>query len=294
MKILQTKLPLMACATVFGALALNFNAANAAVVTDATIVLGAGSIDPAGARTITTTATGSTAKNTLEALSGFGAVRYFRDSSSNTFAGSGATNYLSFTNIAVPDIQFTLSGNNANQASVGAGGIFHYGTSRFGSNLAGEFIFLQNGFSVSASSYTYTIDFGNWNGTTFDSAVNSVAASGFTLTGVSPQSTVSTVFFNGAGGTLSTQTAAGGTHTPTFGPDTGLDIYFGFSVANPTLSNSIGSIAITISQASASSNDLMGFDDIGFTAVVPEPSTLLLGAFAGLLALIARLRRRTA
>ena len=79
MKILQTKLPLHACATVFSALALNFNAANAAVVTDATIspgsvVAGSGAIDPTGGRTISTDATGSTARNTLEALSGFGAV----------------------------------------------------------------------------------------------------------------------------------------------------------------------------------------------------------------------------
>ncbi len=191
MKLLQTKLPLIACATVFGTLALHFNTAKATVVTDATIspgsvAAGSGAIDPTGGRTISTDATGSTTKNTLEALSGFGAVRYFRDGSSNTFAGNNATNYLAFTNVSLPDIRFTLSGNFANQASVGAGGTFNYGTSRFGSNLAGEFIALQNVFSTAASSYTYTIDFGNWNGTTFDGSVNSVAASGFTLTGVSP------------------------------------------------------------------------------------------------------------
>jgi hypothetical protein len=267
--------PRAAC--VLAALLLSAVSLKAAVPPDPALSTGANSIDPSGGLGITTNASGSTAKSTLEGLSGFGVVQNF------TGAAAG-TNVLSFSDASTADVKISFSGTDL-APSTG-----NHSTSSSFFTSAGSGMFISSNNNAGGGSIITTIDFGSWNGSTFDSSVNAVSAAAFTLSGPTSRfarvTSISASFLSNAGTELSVQTV-----TPSYGTNPGL--YFGYQAE---AGQSIGSIVLTVNVSSFTSGDtqvILGLDDLGFAAAaIPEPSTATLGMGAAAMMGALVLKRR--
>ncbi|MFA6960829.1 MAG: PEP-CTERM sorting domain-containing protein [Opitutaceae bacterium] len=250
-----------------GAILLAVPAVHAITLTDPTL---AGTIDPTGASDITVNAGSSTAKSTLEGLSGFGVIQ--------SFTGfTGGTNQIAFTDTSRADLQLSFSGTGVNSASGSELTNAGYVTS----GLSGTRLVSDN--RTSAHNVIQTIDFGSWNGSTFDSTAITTTAVGFTLTGLTANfdrlGSISASFLSDSGSVLSTQSVSGTTLT-----GSSQSIYFGFQASG---SDTIGSVVITLNinaKVASEGQVILGLDDLGFTtSSIPEPSSY--AALAGLLSL---------
>jgi len=229
---------------------LGLSSIHAAVITDTALATSPGTatadlINPLGISL--TTATGATAEATFEAIENLQVIQAF---SSSLTAG---TNVFAFTDGDLPDIQTSFSsGASASGARLPNGSFVSSGSDsmRIQGDRAGQF--------------SMTIDFGIWNGVSFESTGATASAAAFTLVGTTSStaefSGFSAAFLDEADATITTLTLSG-----TSG-------YFGYQSATP-----IGSIVITFNPVGSNDGPL-GFDDLAFvaTAAVPEPSTTAL------------------
>ena len=213
-------------------------------------------IDPIGSVEVNITAPGSTPKTVLQEQEGFGVIQ--------TFTGfTGGTNVVSFTDPNQPDIQISFSGD--------------YGSSRGDNFTNADFVTsgssgirIPVSNSYASTGLSATIDFGEWDGESFDSNINSVAAAGFTIGAPTERfdriTSISAQFLDPEAGVLTTQTI---TTSALSGSSQGL--YFGYAAES---GSSIGSIVLTVnvSVGSAELTPLLGLDDIGYTPI-PEPSS---------------------
>lgn len=244
--------------------------AHAIVLTDPAL---GSTIDLAGGRDITMSATGSTAKSTLEGLAGFGVVQ--------TFTGfAPGANVIAFTDPLRADLRISFSGNTSANT-----GNELTNTSFITSGTSG--VRVDNSNIAGAMTVTGLIDFGSWNGSAFDSSVNAVSAVGFTLAAPSSNlvrlNSITTSFLDVDGNVLSTQTISG--------VNSGNQ---GFYFAHATGGTSISSVqfVVSINDNSVGTTALiLGLDDIGFTAI-PEPSAAAALFGLGVLTLAACRRRR--
>jgi hypothetical protein len=250
-----------------GAILLAVPAVHAFTLTDPTL---AGTIDPTGSRDITVNAGSSTAKSTLEGLSGFGVIQ--------SFTGfTGGTNQIAFADTSRADLQLSFSGTGVNSAS----GLELTNPGFVTSGTSGTRLVSDN--RTGAHTVIQAIDFGSWNGSTFDSTAITTTAVGFTLTGLSANfdrlGSISASFLSDAGTVLSTQSVSG---TTLIGSNQ--SIYFGFQASG---SDTIGSVVITLNinaKVASEGQVILGLDDLGFTtSSIPEPSSF--AAIAGLLSL---------
>lgn len=237
----------------------------AGTLTDPTLVTGSNAIDPPNAVQVNLTATDATPKETLTALTGFGAVQTF----GNFTAG---TNVISFTDANRADVQFTYTGDvaaNIGEELVNAAFV----------TSASSGVRLQSSNPTSAPtahSFTVTIDFGDWNGSVFDGAGQATQAAGFTIASTDTRwervETISVDFLDSSGGSLLTS-------AQTISPDASTTAaYFGYEA---DAGNAIGSIVINVDiksiTESSTTSPVFGLDDFGFTSnPVPEPGSLSL------------------
>lgn len=254
---------------------------NGQVVNDPFYVTGSDAIDPPGRMEVTLVAPGATAKSTLTALSGFGAVQDYGGFTGNASVGSDRV--ITFTDTELPAIQFTFGGTVRTSSSATLNnGDFATSRTAFASALrlqpwggAGNTISLQ-------------IDFGSYADDAFTYAATGqgVSAVGFTLSGqydMLTASGISITYRDADGNTLSSQTLAQSSYpTATIAGYTGYEITGG--------QGPIASVLITYEAAEG--GPTFGFDDLGFTAYIPEPSQMSLGILSVLLFLRHILRTR--
>jgi hypothetical protein len=249
---------------------------------------GVNAIDPTGAGELTTntamTPVNATSKATLVATSGFGAVQNFT-------GFTNGTNILSFSDINLPDVQFSFSGSNL---SVNTGSAINNQNFVTSPDPGGAFtgVRLERTGNNSVQTMTATITFGDWNGSAFTAATTGSAVAprtvGFTFTGLGNRmymfDSIIATFKDLSGGTLSTQSLTGLNIDNNATVNAGLIGYQG---------SQVGSVALTITTKATSpgyaATPIVGIDDFGF-AVVPEPSTWARLAFS-LTAMVLRRRR---
>ncbi len=267
--------PLLAAA-LFAVPALSPLAAQAAVIhTDYTLGT---VIDPLGEREdVDVSDAGATAQTVLEARSDLNVIQDFRQANAPGSVTTGIDNIYEFTDALLPDIALDFESNGR---SGSAGASANAGTSGTNNNENGmRFIGNSNSNDV-----VFTIDFGNYDGTNFNSLANPVQAAGFTLINLPTRSTLTVQFLGDDDTTvLSTQTITGLVETGDL-----TDTYFGFqSMLNP-----IGKIVVTRSITSGNQAFDTILDDLAFShaVAVPEPASLALLGLGGLL--LAGKRRR--
>jgi hypothetical protein len=247
----------------------------AAVLTDPTLTSGANAIDPAGGRAITHTASGSTPEATLEGISGFSGIHDFTGFEDRTDSLSG--NIISFSDASLPDIRFTSTGGDPGFTGYDAGNNGGYVIS------SGSVVILRE--NSSSGALTYSIEFGDYTGSTFTPNLNAVEAAGFVISNATSGQSYTVDFRNTSGSSLSQQT---------FAPVNGNNIYFGYQAVGATsvANDGIARIDILIDN-SGTSSAFIGFDDLGFSpAVIPEPSTLALLGLSGVALYVAGRRRK--
>ena len=253
--------------TAFTLVGLVGTAAQAAVVVDPTLTgPGADTFDPAGFEEVDFTPS----TDTMADLEARADIRSIQD-----FAGfATGNNTFSFTDATVPDIQFRLSGSagdNAGQA-----------LNQSNAKTSGGFSYTIDSTANTPASI-FTIDFGSFEGGTFNSNTNAVAAAGFTLAQVaSPDIAYNIQFQTDAGVTLETVNFVGSIEP---GQASGGSEFF-VGLDNGAAAT-IGQIVI--SRTGSTFNN--GLDDFGFTVVIPEPASF---ALLGLGALCLMPRRRRA
>ena len=244
-------------------------AASAAVIVDPTLTgPGPDTFDPPGFEEVDITPSPSDSMATLEARSD---IRSIQD-----FAGfATGDNTFSFTDATVPDIQFRISGTSGDNAG-------RQLTQANAQSSAGA------AYTIDATANTpaavVTIDFGSFDGGTFNSNTNAVAAAGFTLNQIGQANAFNIQFQTDAGVTLETVTFSGlaGNNPDPNNNATAADYFIGFESSTFNIGQ------IVISRTGSTFNS--GLDDFGFTVVIPEPASFaLLGL--GTLCLMPRRRR---
>jgi hypothetical protein len=240
-------------------------------------VTGANAIDPADARSVgNNNASGSTAQSVLEGLAGFGAIQDFSGFTGNT-TKSNEYIFNNVTDTTLPDIRITYTGEITS-------GLVAISNPSFSTSPDSSMRLPGTGEGV----YGMSIQLGSWSGTALTTGTDlGVAAFGFTLSGRYGQvNSVTFTYYDALNNVLSTQLA----------PDTGVSgqstaaVYTGYQITSGQ--NAISRVEISVNPISTTSNGLFGLDDIGFTAMVPEPSALLLAA--GALPLCCLRRRKEA
>jgi MYXO-CTERM domain-containing protein len=253
-------------------------------------------VDPAGGQTVDYFA-GPAVTRPLTVIQNFTGVTPagVATSFSRADAVSAAGQVIYFDDVSLPDLRFTASGNQAGNA---------FDANNSGTSSGGTFsgLNLRSGTGEVERSAVLTIDFGDYNGTTFNAAANGVPAAAFTVSEMEQFERATVQFFDGTT-LLATQTVAGvarvetspnvfveGAADPAATPPAANDAYFGYTAAP---GESIDRIVLTYTTTATTANSpndrapTGALDDLGF-ASVPEPA--LLGV-AGLGA-IALLRRK--
>jgi len=262
---------LIAVFTISGGAAL----AATITITDPGRVTGADAIDPADAKAVgNDNASGSTAQSVLEGLPGFGAIQSFGGFTGNS---TTANEYIfdNVTDATLPDLRIVYTGAISS-------GVVAISNTTFSTSASSSMRLPGSGTGL----YGLTIQLGAWNGTSLATGSNlGVSAFGFTLSGRFGQvNSVTFTYYDALNNVLSTQSA----------PDTGISgdstaaVYSGYQTSSGQ--NAISRVEISVNPISTTNNGLFGLDDVGFTAMVPEPSALILAA--GALPLWMRRRRK--
>lgn len=215
----------------------------------------------------------------------FSAVQIWGDTGTQWLGGTDTANGLknndgimSFSDGTLPDVRFSFSGTPS--SSAGALISNNYAFSSAPSEQSSMRVIA--GSNSEPVSTTLTIDFGNWNGSIFDSSVNAVSAAGFTLNSTEARwndlDSLSVTFYDSAGGVLSNQAFPVG-----FPPINSSSLFFGYE----SNSASIGSVEITIK---GTNSEILGLDEFGFSAI-PEASTILYVAPIAIMGFLLRTRR---
>ena len=220
---------------------------HAAVVTDPALVTAGNKISPYGA--ITHTASNVTAESTLEARSDLSVLQNFSSL-------SGASNIVSFTNAALPDISIAGSSGSAITSN------------SFLSSL-GSGMRIQTSVTGWEYTHTVTVDFGSYNGSTFDGSEIGVVAAGFTLNStpfyVNATSRIVATFLDADNQVLATQSFAGSMSGSNY------RIHFGYQSVS---SSAISSIRIDITSTASGAALIYGLDDLSFTPAISTISRL--------------------
>lgn len=251
---------------VFAGLSSGVGFAAVITVEDPARVLGADAIDPTGAKSVgTNNAIGSTSQATLEGISTFGAIQSFGGFTGN----STLSNEYIFNNITdatLPDLRIVYTG-----AIIG--GVVAVSNESFSTSASSSMRLPGTGLGA----YGMSIQLGSWNGTALATGADlGVSAFGFTLTGRYGQVTsVTFTYYDAAGNTLSSQTAPDNTGAVDAGT---ASVYSGYQITSGQ--SAIARVEISVVPISETSNGLFALDDVGFTAMVPEPSSLLMAAGA--------------
>ncbi|MCS6242593.1 MAG: PEP-CTERM sorting domain-containing protein [Opitutus sp.] len=256
----------------------------AAVITGPTLVTGPNAIDPLARVVETLTPTNVTSQSVIENTDGFGTVQ--------TFTGFGnGTNIIDFS-AGKPDVKFSFSGDtspttgsnlaNPNFATSGSNSVRFESTANT---------------SATAKTFTATMTFGDWDGTSFtDAASGSLVAPNtvaFTFAGLGSRmhmlATITATFKGLSGETLSTQTLTDLAIVNNSSVSAG---YFGYQ------GEQVGSVGLTFTTKASifSATPTVGIDDFGFgttTSPIPEPSSYALLA-GGLMLGMTLVRRRRA
>jgi len=233
----------------------------AIVVQDPTLIMGADAIDPSGNKEVSHTPANATAQSVLEGRSDFGAIQDF--GGLGTATQSKAEQYIfDHTTGNLPDIQVAYTGSIITSSAAATAVNTSFTTSSgAGMRLAGQ---------VGGTS-GFTFSFGTWNGASLEQLAGyGVEAAGFTLTGRYGQTNTVTVnYVDYLGNILSSQsipnTIAEGTGTAA--------AYTGYQITEGQ--NPIARIELSI-VSSEEFGALFLADDLGFTNLVPEPSSALL------------------
>ncbi|MDR1284036.1 MAG: hypothetical protein LBK99_24945 [Opitutaceae bacterium] len=245
------------------------SAFSATVITDPALVTTGNKIAPYAA--INTPAPGSTAESTLEALSAYAVLQDFTG-----FVSGSNTLHFSAEARSRPDVQITFAG----ASSTANTGKAMTNNSFLTSSGSGMQIQLTPS-ETDATSFTATIDFGEWNAasSTFNGNANNVNAAGFTLRAALERfalvSSITARFYSADGNILSTQSITANNLPTGAAPS----IHFGYQAAG---NSSISSIILTVDmirkeESSTVPAPLFGFDDLGFTTIaipVPEPAAI--------------------
>lgn len=268
---LMKKLP----ASLLFAGALTSPLVNAAlIITDPPFVSGADAIDPSGTKEVGNfNASGSTSQTTLESAAGFGAIQSFG------FSGNVNANQeyiFSSTDPNRSDVRLQYTG------AIGTGAV-SISNETFATSDASSMRISGSG----TGPYGMSIQLGSRNGTAFNGGnAFGVSALGFTLTGRYGQvESVVVDYFDAFNNLLSSQTMPA---TNATGAGTAAT-YSGYQIA--VGQNAIARVEITVAPLGEGSAGLFALDDLGFTAVVPEPSSGLL-VIGGVAALILSRKRK--
>lgn len=245
----------------------------AIVVQDPTLVTGADAIDPSGDKAVSHTPANATAQSILEGRSDFGAIQDFSGFTGNQ---SLSQQYIfNNTTAQVPDVQVAYTGSLSGTAPATTDNTTFMTSAGAGMRLAG----LTNATSG------FTFSFGTWDGTSLEQlAGHGVEAAGFTLTGRYGQiNSVTVNYMDYLGNILNTQTIpntlAEGTATAA--------AYTGYQITEGQ--NPIARIELSI-VSSTTNGALFVADDLGFSHLVPEPSSALLVLGSSVLAVFRRRR----
>jgi len=228
-------------------------------------VSGEDAIDPTGAKSVgTNIAAGATSQAVVEGISGFGAIQGFGGFSGNATKDNEYV-FNNTTDTTLPDLRLVYTGDIS----------------------TGIVAISNNDFSTSSSSsmrlpgagtglYGLSIQLGSWNGSTLATGNDlGVSTFGFTLTGRYGQvNSVTFTYYDVEGNVLSAQTAPATGVTD----NTTAAVYSGYQITGGQ--NAISRVEISVDPISTSSTGLFALDDVGFTAMVPEPASFLMAAGA--------------
>lgn len=211
----------------------------------------------------------ATPLSTLNGLSSLNVIQDWTGFIRHTDQG-GAGQIIAFTNASLPDIKIISTGGNPNIALFTPTN--DKGTSQ-NTGIASDSLLLQRS-SGTTNFIQFDIDFGSWDGSTFDGTVNSVSAAGFTIPQFSTSNAnndITVKFFDASNTLLSTQFADGTSIA-------GQNWYFGHQSTSANISR------IEVVVGFSNSAHVAYFDDLGFTAI-PEPASMALLALGGLMML---------
>ena len=277
--------------------------AEGGVITDPTVFTGPDAIDPAGSETVTDNELGGAASQaTLEARPDFGAVHDWVG-----FTGwnqnPANTNVLNFTNSTRPDVEFRIDNISGTTIQNNYGANRSSTTGNWQTSGESHISLSQGGAEPFTGTHTVTISFGDYSSGSF---VNNqaVEAAGFTISNINGGTNTSNStryqadFQNAAGDTLFLSDWVDDFSHQGDSVDGRPNVFFAHStLPGALLEDRIARIILTEERRGGQgSANLMGFDDLGFTdefiatAVIPEPSTLLL--LTPLAALLLVWRRR--
>lgn len=223
-------------------------------------------IDPPadGGLNVTVTATGATAKATLEALAGFRVIQNFTAIPSPGTVQSLGNNYILNATDAptTPDLKLSYFVGPAPEdalATAAANTVVVASNSGFQSSLGSSIRIQGNAYN---SAVGIRIEAGSWDGTTFTSGV--VKAMGFTVNGpfnrmVGDSATVT--YFDSSDNVLSTQVI-------TSAPAVNVSAYTGHEVTSGPL---IKYATVSFKGDTVSTSAILSVDDIAF---VPDPSSI--------------------
>jgi hypothetical protein len=231
-------------------------------------------VDGAGS---TVTGLAAATQSALEARTDLRVLQTWTGLDNAASSTTAPVNTIAFSDPSMPDVRMTVGGGF--QTTGGGNGP---STNYILSSSAGSgYRFANSG----NTAMTVTLDFGDFDGTNFNSAANAVDAVGFVIANVNSGLTLTVDFFDDAGTLLGQQTATGNSTDTANSNDAtaanlGADFFFGLDA-----DSNIGRIVIT---RTATSNGTVGsgLDDFGFTTV-PEPGTIGLAGVAAL-SLLAR------
>lgn len=247
--------------TLFVALLLTPALHAAIVVQNPALVTGADAIDPSGEKTVSFTPANATEQSVLEGRNDFGAIQNF--SGFGTATQSKTEQYIfDHTTGPLPDIQVAYTGSITTSGAAATTSNSSFMTSAgAGMRLAGQ----------AGQTSGFTFSFGIWNGTSLEQLAGyGVEAAGFTFTGRYGQTNTVTVnYVDYLGNILSSQSIPN-----TLATDTGTAAaYTGYQITEGQ--NPIARIELSI-DSQEEFGALFLADDLGFTNLVPEPSSALM------------------